>query len=55
VRGPGTRMTAFSLTKANGRGYKPRVRPSVAEVMVQLAWATGGTQPCLGDWREYRW
>jgi hypothetical protein len=55
LRGPGTRMTAFALIKAGGRGYAPRARPIVAEVLVQHAWVTGGTQPCVSDWRAYRW
>ena len=55
LRRPGTRMTAFALIKAGGGGYAPRARPIVAEVLVQHAWVTGGTQPCFGDWRAYRW
>ena len=55
LRGPGTRMTAFALIKAGGGGYAPRARPIVAETVVQHAWATGGTQPCQGDWRVFRW
>ncbi|MDQ3821910.1 MAG: hypothetical protein M3321_01550 [Actinomycetota bacterium] len=55
LRGPGTRMTAFALIKAGGGGYAPRARPVVAETLVQYSWATGGTQPCYGDWRAFRW
>ena len=55
LRGPATRMTAFALIKAGGGGYAPRARPVVAETLVQYSWATGGTQPCYGDWRAFRW
>jgi hypothetical protein len=55
LRGPGTRMTAFVLIRATPRGYEPRARPIVGETLVQHSWATGGTQPCTGDWRAYRW
>ncbi len=55
LRGPGSGMTAFWLTKANGNGYEPHVPPMVGEVIVQQAWATGGTSPCSSDWRTWRW
>ena len=55
LRGPGSSMTAFWLTKANGNGYEPHVPPMVGEVIVQEAWATGGTAPCSSDWRTWRW
>jgi hypothetical protein len=55
LRGPGSSMTAFWLTKANGNGYEPHVRPMVGEVIVQQAWATGGTSPCSSDWQTWRW
>lgn len=55
LRGPASNMTAFWLTKANGNGYQPRVPPAVGEVLVQRAWASGGTYPCPPDWRSWRW
>lgn len=55
LRGPSSNMTAFWLTKANGRGYKPRIPPMVGEVLIQRAWASGGTALCPADWRSWRW
>lgn len=55
LRRPQGGMTAFAIVKVNGLGYRPRVPPIVGEVLVQRAWATGGTAPCDSDWRTWRW